>query len=108
MRSATAVRLLRRVFAGLDAPLTFRLWDGTTARVGAARDAGFAVVFRSHLVFRRIVLRPTPLCFGEAYIAGEIDIEGDIFAAMRTATAIESLRVPFTTQLAVVGGLLRP
>src|SRR5262247_2056067 len=106
MRSRTAVRLLRQVFAGLDAPLTFRLWDGTTARVGAPGDPGFAVVFRTPPVFRRILLRPTPLRFGEAYIGGDLDIEGDIFAAMRTATAIEGMEVPLRTRLSVLGSLL--
>ena len=108
MRSRTAERLLRRVFAGLDAPIAFRLWDGTTARVGAPGDPGFAVVFRSPPIFRRILLRPTALRFGEAYIAGDIDIEGDLFSAMRTATAVERLHVPLRTRLAVLAGLLTP
>jgi cyclopropane-fatty-acyl-phospholipid synthase len=106
-RAAAAAGLLRRVFASLEAPLIFHLWDGTTARVGARGESGFAVVFRSRRAFRRIVLRPTSLRFGEAYIDGEIDIEGDLFAAMRTANAIENLRVPLGTRLAVLGGLLR-
>jgi cyclopropane-fatty-acyl-phospholipid synthase len=106
-RVATAVALLRRVFAPLAAPLTFRLWDGTVARVGGRGESAFAVVFRSRPVFRRILRRPTPFRFGEAYIAGEIDIEGDVFAAMRAATEIEQLRVPLGTRLAVLGGLLR-
>jgi len=106
MASATAARVLRRVFAGVHAPITFRLWDGTTARVGTG-EAPFAVVFRSRPVFRRILFRPTPLRFGEAYIAGQLDIEGDLFAAMRAATEIERLRVSLATRLAVLGSLLR-
>jgi len=106
-RAAAAAGLLRRVFASLEAPLTFRLWDGTTARVGGPGESGFAVVFRSRGAFRRIVRRPTSLRFGEAYIDGEVDIEGDIFAAMRAASAIERLRVPLGARLAVLAGLLR-
>jgi len=106
-RAAAAAGLLRRVFASLEAPLTFRLWDGTTACVGGTGESGFALVFRSRGAFRRIVLRPTSLRFGEAYIGGEVDIEGDIFAAMRAANAIERLRVPLGTRLAVLAGLLR-
>ena len=94
-RAAAAAGLLRRVFASLDAPLAFRLWDGTTTCVGTTG------------AFRRIVRRPTSLRFGEAYIGGEVDIEGDIFAAMRAASAIERLRVPLGTRLAVLAGLLR-
>jgi len=103
---ATAVRLLRRVFAPLEAPLAFRLWDGTFTSVGRGGDCPFAVVFRSASAFRRIVRRPTPLRFGEAYIAGDIDIEGDVFTAMRTANAIERLRVPLSTRLAALASLV--
>jgi cyclopropane-fatty-acyl-phospholipid synthase len=106
-RAAIAVRLLRRVFAGVRTPLRFRLWDGTDAPVGTTGDGGFAVVFRSRPVFRRLLRHPSPLRFGEAYIAGEIDIEGDVFAAMRAANEIEALRVPLGTRLAVLAGLFR-
>src|SRR5882672_3807944 len=106
-RVATAVRLLHQVFAGLRTPMLFRLWDGTDAPVGGRGDGGFAVVFRSRPVFRRLRRNPTPFRFGEAYIAGEIDIEGDVFAAMRAANEIEALRLPFGTRVAVLAGLLR-
>ena len=106
-RVAMAVGLLRRVFAGVRTPLLFRLWDGTDAPVGARGESGFAVVFRSRPVFRRLLRNPTPFRFGEAYIAGEIDIEGDVFAAMRVANEIEALRVPFGTRLAVLAALFR-
>lgn len=106
-RAAVAGRLLEHLFASLETPLAFRLWDGTTVRVGGAGDGGCTVVFRSREVFRRLVRRPTPLRFGEAYIASEIDIEGDLFAAMRAAIEIEALRVPVGTKLRVLAGMLR-
>jgi cyclopropane-fatty-acyl-phospholipid synthase len=98
-----AARILCRVFAELGAPLAFRLWDGTRVDVGAAGPA--AIVFRSRGVFRRILVRPTPLRFGEAFIAGDIDIDGDIFGAMRAADAVEHLRIPLRTRLAVLASL---
>jgi len=101
-----AAGLLRRVFAAVAVPLGFRLWDGTTVSVGEGESA-FAVVFGSPEVFRRVLLRPTPLRFGEAFIAGELDIEGDILAAMRAADAIERLRLPLATRIAVLAGLMR-
>jgi cyclopropane-fatty-acyl-phospholipid synthase len=101
-RAATAVRLLRRVFAGIEVPLVFRLWDGTRAHVGAQGVGTFEIVFRSRGVFRRILRRPTPLRFGEAFISGGLDIEGDVFEAMRAGTVIERLRVPLRTKLAVL------
>ena len=106
-RVITAVRLLRRVFASVRTPMRFRLWDGTDAPVGGSGESGFAVVFRSRPVFRRLLRNPTPFRFGEAFIAGDIDIEGDVFAAMRAADEIEAMRVPFGTRLAVLAALFR-
>jgi cyclopropane-fatty-acyl-phospholipid synthase len=108
MRSGTAARLLRRVFSRLDASVAFRLWDGTTARVGRVGEPGFTIVLGSPHVFRRLLRRPTPLRFGEAYIDGQLDIEGDLFAALSTADAIEQLHVPLATRVAVLANLLRP
>src|SRR2546426_8169353 len=106
-RAAAAAGLLRRLFATLEVPLTFRLWDGTTARVGGTGESGFALVFRSRAAFRRVARHPTPRRFGEAYIDGDLDIEGDVFAAMRVANAIERLHVPLGARLTVLAGVLR-
>jgi cyclopropane-fatty-acyl-phospholipid synthase len=105
--AAVAGRLLERLFRSLDVPLVFRLWDGTRAHVGASGDPGFTIVFRSRPAFRRCLRHPTPLGFGEAFIAGDIDVEGDLFAAMRTANALEGLRVPLTTRLRTIADVLR-
>jgi len=106
-RAASAVRILERVFDPITQPLRFRLWDGTTARVGGHGESAFEVVFRSPEIFRRILRRPTPLRFGEAFVDGQIDIEGDLFSAMRAATEIEELRLSLGTRLAVLADLLR-
>ncbi|HZP39985.1 MAG TPA: hypothetical protein VFD84_00585 [Candidatus Binatia bacterium] len=107
IRSAAA--LLERIFAPLPVPLGFRLWDGTSVRVGApGPDPPCTVVFRSPRVFRRLLRRPTPLAFGEAFVGEDIDIEGDIFAAMAVANAVERLRIPLRTRLATLVRLATP
>ena len=98
-RVTTAAELLRYVFATLDVPLACRLWDGTEVHVGAAGESPCAVVFRSPAVVRRLLLTPSMLRFGEAFIDGEIDIEGDMFAAMDVGGHIECMHVPLSTIL---------
>src|SRR5213594_1707288 len=105
--AARAAGVPRRVFAPLDVPITFRLWDGTAVRVGQG-DGGFTVVFHSRRVFWNLLLRPTSLRFGEAFIAGEVDIEGDVFAAAVAGNRLEQLRLPLGTRLALIASLLRP
>ena len=102
-----AVRVLERVFAPIAQPLCFRLWDGTSVRVGGRGESDFAIVFRSRDVFRRILRDPTPLRFGEAFITGGIDIEGDLFSAMQAATEVEELHLSLGTRLALLPDLLR-
>ena len=90
---AAAARLVRTAFGALDAPPAVRLWDGTLVEPGTG-PARVTLVFRSRRVFRRLLARPTPLRFGEAFIASEIDLEGDVFAALRATHCLEDVRWP--------------
>jgi len=42
--------------------------------------------------FLRLIRDPSPLTFAEAYVEGAIDLDGDLFAAMRIADSIEEIR----------------
>lgn len=98
--------LLTRVFEPTGLPVSFRLWDGT--EVDVRGRAPFALVFHSRRIFRRLLLRPTPLRFGEAYIDGDVDIEGDLFAAMEVGHRLEEIRPSLGVQLGAVLELMRP
>jgi hypothetical protein len=90
--------VLRQVFAAARADFAFRLWDGTTVAFGSGPPA-FTVVIHAPETFLRLTRDPTPLAFGEAYIDSAIDIEGDLFAAMHVADAIEDLGLPLSQRL---------
>ena len=96
--SARAGAVLREVFATVPADFAFRLWDGASVAFGAGPPA-FTVVVHAPATFLRLMRDPTPLAFGEAYVSGAIDIEGDLFAAMRVAGALEDLRLPLARRL---------
>jgi cyclopropane-fatty-acyl-phospholipid synthase len=97
---AAATRLLRLAFAGIETPLAVRLWDGTLVAPPAG-SARVTLAFRSRRAFRRLLARPTPLAFGEAFIASEIDLEGDVFDALRATHRLEAARWPLRTRLAM-------
>jgi cyclopropane-fatty-acyl-phospholipid synthase len=103
--TAAAARLVRLAFGPLDVPLVVRLWDGTV--VAPARPARATLAFRSRRAFRRLFVRPTPLRFGEAFIGGEIDLEGDVFEALRAAHRLEDARWPWRTRLAMLRAWVR-
>ena len=96
--SARAGDVLRQVFATVQADFAFRLWDGTPVTLGTGPPA-FTVVVHAPGTFLKLMRDPTPLAFGEAYVGGAIDIEGDLFAAMHVANVLENLRLPLAQRL---------
>jgi cyclopropane-fatty-acyl-phospholipid synthase len=109
--SERAAEVLRQVFGGIQADFAFRLWDGTLVAFGSGPPA-FTVVIHSPETFVRLMREPTPLTFGEAFVESALDIDGDLFAAMHVATALESIRLPLAQRLrlllSVGAAALRP
>ncbi|MFJ1587260.1 class I SAM-dependent methyltransferase [Streptomyces sp. NPDC088197] len=68
---------------GGEPPLRVRLWDGSELGSGD----GPLVVVRRRRALRRLVWQPGELGLAEAYVAGEIDVEGDVGEALRTVWA---------------------
>ncbi|MBD0734968.1 SAM-dependent methyltransferase [Streptomyces sp. CBMA29] len=68
---------------GGELPLRVRLWDGSELGSGD----GPLVVVRRRRALRRLVWQPGELGLAEAYIAGDIDVEGDVGQALRTVWA---------------------
>jgi cyclopropane-fatty-acyl-phospholipid synthase len=85
-RATVATRLADAVSAVLGVPETpwrLRAWDGSEA---GPTDAPVLVV-RSPQAVRRLVWAPGELGLVRAYVAGEIDLEGDIFATLEALSS---------------------
>jgi len=65
-----------------------RYWDGSVERGGAAPDWPFTLVFTRPGALRRMLVPPSELAIAEAYLAGDVDVEGDLSAAVTIADAI--------------------
>ncbi len=76
----TAITIFKTIFADYG-PWDFqiRLWDGTTIGPDPTTTGKFTLVFHSPAAVRHILLPPTELNMGEAYIYKMFDVEGDIF-----------------------------
>jgi cyclopropane-fatty-acyl-phospholipid synthase len=81
--------LLLRVLGG-DAPIEVRAYDGSRA---GPTDAPAAIVLRSPDALRRIITAPGELGLGRAYVAGDLDVEGDLFAVLSLHRRLDGLRL---------------
>jgi cyclopropane fatty-acyl-phospholipid synthase-like methyltransferase/DUF1365 family protein len=86
--AATRLAALVRVATGLEPPVRIRAWDGSCA--GPA-DAP-VVVIRSKRALRRLLWAPGELGLARAYVAGELDVEGDLADGFRRAWALARTR----------------
>jgi cyclopropane-fatty-acyl-phospholipid synthase len=103
--------LLTRLFRRLPLSLTLRLWNDTSIQVGAADPAAqeppFALVFRNPETVCAAVLGRDPLRLAEAYFCGDLDIEGDFFAALALRDHLQGLRMSVGEQIGAVASALR-
>jgi cyclopropane-fatty-acyl-phospholipid synthase len=74
---------------GTDLPVAVSAYDGS---VLGPRDARTTLVVRSPDALRRIVTAPGELGFGRAYVAGDLDVDGDIFDVIALAHRVQKLR----------------
>lgn len=102
--AARAASILRLVFGHVTTGFAFRLWDGTEVPLGVGPPRFTAVVHEPRTL-ARLLRDPTPLRFAEAFVEGALDIEGDLFAAMEVANAIEDLKLPLPVRLRVLASL---
>ncbi|GAB2580160.1 cyclopropane-fatty-acyl-phospholipid synthase [Paractinoplanes abujensis] len=84
--TTTAGKLQGVLEALLQTPLPVRVraWDGSTAGPAEAP----VLVIRHRRALRRLMWQPNELGLARAYVAGEIDVEGDLYDALTRLAAL--------------------
>ncbi|MEU9857973.1 cyclopropane-fatty-acyl-phospholipid synthase family protein [Streptomyces sp. NPDC047974] len=77
--AATRLATLAEDLLGSPLPVRLRAWDGSEA--GPAGD-GPVLVIRDRKALRRMIWKPGELGLARAWVAGEIDVEGDLYEAV--------------------------
>jgi cyclopropane-fatty-acyl-phospholipid synthase len=75
---------------GHDLPLRIDCYDGST--LGPA-DATSALILRSPDALRYILTAPGELGFARAYVAGALDLDGDVFTALQLREHLPTVHV---------------
>ena len=83
-RVAEALRPLIGQFLRDGVPVRFEFWDGSTIEPTAGSpDVPAVVRVRSVDAVRRILWAPGEIGLARAFVAGDLEIEGDIVATLR-------------------------
>lgn len=77
---------------GKDLPIGIRAYDGTL--MGPV-DPPASLVINSRNALRRIITRPGELGFARSYVAGDVDIEGDIFDFMDLQARLPKVKLTY-------------
>jgi cyclopropane-fatty-acyl-phospholipid synthase len=77
--AAHRLQPLVRGLIGEDLPLRLRAWDGS--QTGPA-DSPATLVLRNRRALRRFLWSPDELGLGRSYVSGDLDVEGDLYAAL--------------------------
>ncbi len=89
MDGAELLRPVIEGLAGSPPPFRVELWDGTAVGPAAAPAT---IRIRSPRAIRRLLTAPGELGLGRAYVAGEIDLEGELEAVLSIGDRRPDLR----------------
>jgi cyclopropane-fatty-acyl-phospholipid synthase len=77
---------LAALFRGYDGPaFAIRLWDGFVWSSSPAAAPACTIVVHSPAALRSLLLDPSQLTLGEAFLYKQIDVEGDLFSVFEAA-----------------------
>ena len=79
MSIAGELQVVVETAVGGPVPVRLRAWDGSVA---GDRGAAGTLVFTHPRALRRLLWAPNQLGLARAYVAGELDVEGDVFAVL--------------------------
>jgi cyclopropane-fatty-acyl-phospholipid synthase len=101
-----ASNLLTQLFCSFDGSFALRLWNGSTPTLGKgaaqAAEPLFTLVCHHPGFVRSMVFGRDPLRLAQAYFQGDIDVEGDFFAALKLKDPLDAIRLSLRDRLSAL------
>ncbi|HEY2130533.1 MAG TPA: class I SAM-dependent methyltransferase [Streptosporangiaceae bacterium] len=91
--------------AGPDAPVEFRAYDGSSA---GSTDAPVRITVRSPVAVSYLAQAPGSLGLARAYVSGHLDVEGDMYTALRRMMAAQEASLSTAEKLRLLRELGGP
>jgi cyclopropane-fatty-acyl-phospholipid synthase len=101
----TLAEVFERV-AGPDAAVEFRAYDGSAA--GLAGSPPITVTVRDKTAVSYLAQSPGALGLARAFVSGHLDVDGDMYTALRRLAGAQQIKMSAAERLAVLRGLGGP
>ena len=106
-QAKAAVRIVQRLLSSFHGSISLRLWNGASYVVGQTAPL-FTLVVRDPTVLRRLVFsKHSPIALADAYFRGLLDVEGDLYAALRLKPHLQQLSLTTFERATLVLDALR-
>jgi cyclopropane-fatty-acyl-phospholipid synthase len=92
-------------YAGPDAPVEFRAYDGSSA---GSPDAPVRITVRSPVAVSYLAQAPGELGLARAYVSGHLDVDGDMHTALARMSGGQSAAIDFPERLRLLQSLGGP
>jgi len=102
----SALRILARLLRDLPVPAEVRLQSGQALRAGCGAPV-FTLLLKDTGLLRHLVTTRSPLSLADAYFRGQLDVDGDLYAALTLKAHFERLTIPWRDRLALFVDCLR-
>ncbi|MFD9613171.1 class I SAM-dependent methyltransferase [Streptomyces sp. NPDC004288] len=86
--AASRLATLAEELLGVPLPVRLRAWDGSEAVPPGAGASGPVLIVRDRRALRRMIWKPGELGLARAWVAGELDVEGDLYELMDRLSGI--------------------
>jgi cyclopropane-fatty-acyl-phospholipid synthase len=91
--------------AGPDAPVEFRAYDGSTS---GTPGADVRITIRSPVATSYLAQAPGTLGLARAYVSGHVDVDGDMYTALRRMTQLQETQLDLGERLRLLAELGGP
>ena len=96
--------VLDKIFENHPKDFNVRLWNGHL--IEWSREPKFILGFNDKRTFKRVLLRGDAFTAGRSFVEGKVDIDGDIFEAIKLGDYLSSLRLSRRDRLRILAKLL--
>jgi cyclopropane-fatty-acyl-phospholipid synthase len=104
----TSLEIFARVSQGYPSPdFSVRFWDGSIWAPDRHHPSRFTIVLHHPGALRRMFLHHSQLALGEAYLAGDFSVEGDLESSFRLADHLTTRPMSLADRLWAARALLR-